>query len=96
MQTGWLQKQLAQVLDLCNVAVISFCRLLCRNQDQPPVVLMPGAGLCRLVCELAGHHFSIEANEHSFYMLLFSSLMLNHCSEADVLEVAPYVMNSSN
>ena len=42
-----------------------------------PRVLVPGAGLARLALDLAAAGFAVEANEHSFYMLLGSAYLLN-------------------
>ena len=44
---------------------------------EPPRVLVPGAGLGRLCCELAGAGYSTEGNEVSYYMLLASSFLMN-------------------
>ena len=52
-----------------------------RDPNNPPTVLLPGAGLCRLACELAAQYFFVEANEFAFYMLLLSNYMMNHCHE---------------
>lgn len=49
----------------------------------PPLVLVPGAGLGRLCCELAGAGFAVEGNEVSYYMLLASSYLMNVLGSVD-------------
>ena len=55
-----------------------------------PRVLVPGAGLGRLVYELAKAGFEAEGNEFSYYMLFGSSFMLNCSDENNQFEIAPY------
>ena len=55
-----------------------------------PRVLVPGAGLGRLVYEFAKAGFETEGNEFSYYMLFGSSFLLNCCSEKRPFEIVPY------
>ncbi|KOS17360.1 UPF0586 protein [Escovopsis weberi] len=59
-------------------------------------VLVPGAGLGRLVFELclAGHH--AEGNEISYHQLLASSYILNDCPAADHHAIYPWIHTFSN
>jgi len=52
-------------------------------------VLVPGAGLSRLVFELCQIGFETEGNEISFHQLLASSYILNHCPEAAAHNIYP-------
>ncbi len=55
-----------------------------------PRVLVPGAGLGRLVYEFAKAGFETEGNEFSYYMLFGASFLLNCCSEKRPYEIVPY------
>jgi len=55
-----------------------------------PRVLVPGAGLGRLVYEFAKAGFETEGNEFSYYMLFGASFLLNCCSEKLPYEIVPY------
>jgi carnosine N-methyltransferase len=59
-------------------------------------VLVPGAGLGRLVFELCCAGFHTEGNEISFHQLLASSYILNICPEANKHELHPFVHTFSN
>lgn len=59
-------------------------------------VLVPGAGLARLVFELCQRGFETEGNEISFHQLLASSYILNHCPEAGEHKIHPWVHSFSN
>jgi carnosine N-methyltransferase len=59
-------------------------------------VLVPGAGLGRLVFDLCGLGFDTEGNEISYHQLLASSYILNHCPEAHAHELFPWVHSFSN
>jgi carnosine N-methyltransferase len=62
----------------------------------PPRVMVPGAGLGRLVLECARRGFEAEGNEHSYYMLLTSSFILNHCVTAGQFSIHPWMHNNNN
>jgi carnosine N-methyltransferase len=59
-------------------------------------VLIPGAGLGRLVFELCCEGFNAEGNEISFHQLLASSYILNHCPEKDEHSLYPWIHSFSN
>ena len=59
-------------------------------------VLIPGAGLGRLVFELCIAGFNTEGNEISYHQLLASSYVLNHCPAARAHELFPWVHSFSN
>lgn len=42
-------------------------------------ILVPGAGLGRLVFEFASMGYASQGNEFSYFMLIASDLMLNNC-----------------
>ena len=62
----------------------------------PPRVLVPGAGLGRLVLECAARGFETEGNEYSYYMLLTSSFVLNQCQTAGQFEIHPWIHSNNN
>ena len=65
----------------------------------PPRVLVPGAGLGRLCCELAGAGYSAEGCEVSYYMLLSSSFLMNVLGGGDdvpVHTIHPWVLHTCN
>ncbi|KFY01663.1 hypothetical protein V490_00817 [Pseudogymnoascus sp. VKM F-3557] len=59
-------------------------------------VLVPGAGLGRLVFDLCYDGFNVEGNEMSYHQLLASSYILNYCSGAQIHTIFPWVHNFSN
>lgn len=59
-------------------------------------VLVPGAGLGRLVFDVCRAGFSVEGNEISYHELMASSLVLNHTQKAGQFKIAPFVLNCSN
>ncbi|KAH7418376.1 N2227-like protein-domain-containing protein [Cadophora sp. MPI-SDFR-AT-0126] len=59
-------------------------------------VLVPGAGLGRLVFDLCCAGFDTEGNEISFHQLLASSYILNHCRKAQAHRLFPWVHSFSN
>lgn len=61
-----------------------------------PRVLVPGAGLGRLVFDLCCDGFDTEGNEISYHQLLASSYILNHCSEARSHTIYPWAHAFSN
>lgn len=55
-------------------------------------VLVPGAGLGRLVWELVIQGFSVQGNEFSILMLLTSNLILNKCKQVFLTERVIYFL----
>lgn len=66
------------------------------QQDEPLKVLVPGAGLGRLVFDLCAQGFDVEGNEISYHQLLASSYILNFCERAGQHTVYPWVHSFSN
>lgn len=66
------------------------------DQGQPLKVLVPGAGLGRLVFDLCLRGFDTEGNEISYHQLLASSYILNYCERAGQHTVYPWVHSFSN
>ena len=66
------------------------------DEASPPRVLVPGAGLGRLVMECARRGFMAEGNEYSYYMLLTSSYILNHAQEPGEFVIHPWVHSNNN
>ena len=62
-----------------------------------PRVLVPGAGLARLALDLNAAGFRVEANEHSFFMLLASAFILNGgLTPAAPALIHPWALSPSN
>jgi carnosine N-methyltransferase len=59
-------------------------------------VLVPGAGLGRLVFELCKAGFNVEGNEISYHQLLASSYILNYCRGPQIHALYPWIHNFSN
>ncbi|KRY77943.1 UPF0586 protein C9orf41 -like protein, partial [Trichinella pseudospiralis] len=59
-----------------------------RSQIQ---VLVPGAGMGRLVWEIAQRGFFSQGNEYSYYMLFGSNFMLNRCVVREQHSIYPWI-----
>lgn len=59
-------------------------------------VLVPGAGLGRLVFELCDQGYDVEGNEVSFHQLLTSSWILNQTAKAEQYSLYPFAFDFSN
>ena len=59
-------------------------------------VLVPGAGLCRLVFEICRLGYTVEGNELSHHQLLASSWVLNDSRQAEQFSLYPFAMSFSN
>ncbi|GAO19953.1 uncharacterized protein UV8b_05958 [Ustilaginoidea virens] len=66
------------------------------DAGRPLRVLVPGAGLGRLVFELCRRGHEAEGNEISYHQLLASSHILNGCDRAGRYTVYPWVHTFSN
>ncbi|KAF4982044.1 hypothetical protein FZEAL_2294 [Fusarium zealandicum] len=65
--------------------------------DRAPLnVLVPGAGLGRLVFDLCASGYTAEGNEISYHQLLASSYILNSCPAAEQHNIYPWVHSFSN
>lgn len=66
-------------------------------QNQQDVrVLVPGAGLGRLVFELSRAGYHAQGNEISYHQLLTSSFMLNHTTCSNEWRLHPFALSFSN
>ena len=59
-------------------------------------VLVPGAGLGRLMLEIARRGFATQGNEFSFHMLLASDFVLNSTTAENEFTIYPYIHSFSN
>ena len=59
-------------------------------------ILVPGAGLGRLVFEFARLGYSCQGNEWSLHMLLASNFILNRCQERQSMVIYPWVNQFTN
>lgn len=68
-----------------------------QNQEREPIkVLVPGAGLGRLVFETCRHGFDAEGNEISYHQLLASNWILNHAAGPEQHPLYPFALHFSN
>ncbi|KAF7559838.1 hypothetical protein G7046_g4307 [Stylonectria norvegica] len=65
-------------------------------EGKPLNVLVPGAGLGRLVFDLCAKGFTAEGNEISYHQLLASSYILNCCPVAGQHTIYPWIHTFSN
>lgn len=85
--------------ETCYSAVIEALRIeeQHRDKDAPNLkILVPGAGLGRLVFELCALGYNTEGNEISFHQLLGSSYILNHCPQPKIHTIFPWIHSFSN
>lgn len=59
-------------------------------------ILVPGAGLGRLVFELCNQGYNVEGNEVSYHQLMASSWILNQTERAKHYKLFPFAMDFSN
>lgn len=59
-------------------------------------VLIPGAGLARLLFEVACLGFKAQGNEFSYFMLICSNFILNCTTKKEEFEIQPLIHTFSN
>lgn len=59
-------------------------------------ILVPGAGLGRLVFEICRQGYTVEGNEISYHQLLASAWVLNHVQRARQFELFPFALEFNN
>jgi SAM-dependent methyltransferase len=59
-------------------------------------ILVPGAGLARLMFDLCLEGYDVEGNEISYHQLLASSYILNFCETAEQHTIYPWIHTFSN
>lgn len=59
-------------------------------------ILVPGAGLGRLVFELCSRGYTVEGNEISYHQLIASNWALNHTTHAGQFDLYPFALEFSN
>ncbi|CAD8153644.1 unnamed protein product [Paramecium octaurelia] len=67
-----------------------------KTRDKKYQVLLPGAGLGRLVFELASRGFAAQGNEFSYFMLLSSHFIINLTQKKNQYELYPFANNFCN
>ncbi|KAM7208829.1 methyltransferase family [Naviculisporaceae sp. PSN 640] len=67
-----------------------------RGSSDPLQVLVPGAGLGRLVFDLCLNGYQVEGNEISYHQLLASAYILNLCPAAGQHTIHPWIHTFSN
>jgi carnosine N-methyltransferase len=67
------------------------------DQEKAEVhVLVPGAGLARLMVEIVKAGYRAEGNEISYHQLMASSFVLNGLAESQQLSLYPFALSFSN
>ncbi len=67
------------------------------SPSKPDVkILVPGAGLGRLVFELCRRGYTVEGNEISYHQLIASNWMLNHTVKGRQYDLYPFALDFSN
>ncbi|CAF9921688.1 MAG: hypothetical protein ALECFALPRED_001857 [Alectoria fallacina] len=59
-------------------------------------ILVPGAGLGRLVFELCRRGYTVEGNEISYHQLIASNWVLNHTITGQQFDLYPFALDFSN
>lgn len=59
-------------------------------------ILVPGAGLGRLVFEFCSRGYTVEGNEISYHQLIASNWALNHTTHAGQFDLYPFALEFSN
>lgn len=67
----------------------------CQEKDSVRI-LVPGAGLGRLVFELCIRGYTVEGNEISYHQLIASNWALNHTTHAEQFDLYPFALEFSN
>ena len=67
----------------------------CQEKDSVRI-LVPGAGLGRLVFELCSRGYTVEGNEISYHQLIASNWALNHTTHAEQFDLYPFALEFSN
>ena len=82
----------------CNDPVIEVIQkeFLRAEQKRDVKVLVPGAGLGRLVFEICRLGYTVEGNELSYHQIMASSWVLNHAEPHTQYELYPWALNFSN
>lgn len=83
--------------EVCYDPIVRALHDIFGERPQPDVrILIPGAGLGRLVLDVCLAGFSAEGNEISYHQLLASSWMLNHTDGQEQHALYPFVFQFSN
>ena len=67
-----------------------------KHNPEEVSILVPGAGLARLMVELAKFGYTIQGNEWSLFMLIASNYILNKCHGTYHTTIYPFVHQSCN
>lgn len=68
-----------------------------KNRDKGKVkILVPGAGLGRLVFEFCSRGYRVEGNEISYHQLIASNWVLNHAKPNQQFNLYPFALEFSN
>ena len=89
---GAVERQACHDLVLRDLET-EFSPLLDKNATK---VLVPGAGLGRLVLEICLRGFAVEGNEISFHQMIASNWILNHTIQGETYDFHPFVTDYSN
>ncbi|KAF4547539.1 N2227-like protein [Elsinoe fawcettii] len=77
-------------------ALNNHCASITSSKRGDVNVLVPGAGLGRLVVDVCAAGYAVEGNEISYHQLLVSNWILNNVSEPQSHEFYPWALSFSN
>jgi carnosine N-methyltransferase len=92
----WSKEGLAERESCCGPVIRALQAEQSTRSGAKMRVLVPGAGLGRLVFDLCCAGFHTEGNEISFHQLLASSYILNYCPTARAHTLFPWAHSFSN
>lgn len=89
----------AEERDLCYRPIVEEIKCLyppdkCNPRDVS--ILVPGAGLARLMVDLAKLGYTVQGNEWSLFMLIASNYILNKCQGTYHTTIYPFVHQTCN
>lgn len=67
-----------------------------KNHPMPPSILLPGAGLGRILFELCMHGYCATGNEISYHQLIASNFVLNCTQRPNQYPIYPFATNFTN
>ena len=85
--------------EMCYKPIVDEIRSLYPAENYKPSdvsILVPGAGLARLMVDLAAFGYTIQGNEWSLFMLIASNYILNKCHGVYHTTIYPFVHQSCN
>jgi carnosine N-methyltransferase len=90
------ENEVKPLLDIILSDLIKYLPSPTIPDSRSPDLLLPGAGLGRLLFSLILHGYNTTGNEISYHQLLASNFVLNATSHANQFEIYPFVHTFTN